>query len=73
MRIDINTINFYPNRYWFFYWKRYTAIKGIIIRICGIHINAREDNSREKLIKIWNEHRMKRNGELPKMEKGTVC
>jgi len=39
---------------WFYMFKKYSYIKGFIIRICGVYINVREDNATEKLIAIAN-------------------
>lgn len=44
--------------HWMFMFKRYTAVKGFIMRIFGIYINARENNSTEKLIKLFQESRI---------------
>lgn len=62
-RATIGLISFYPNRYWFFWFKRYKFVRGFIFRIFGMDINVREGNATEKLIKIWNDSK---NGELPK-------
>jgi len=39
---------------WFYMFKKYTNIKGFVIRICGVYINVRENNALEKLIAIAN-------------------
>ena len=38
--------------WWVFMFKRYTYIKGFIVRILGVYINVRENNSTEKLLQI---------------------
>jgi hypothetical protein len=40
---------------WFWYYKQYTHIKGLNIRIFGVHINIREKNATEKLIVRWRQ------------------
>jgi len=57
MEITITEIKFYPNRYWFWYFKKFKFIKGFIIRIFGIDIRISENNSMLKLIakaKLYN-------------------
>jgi hypothetical protein len=39
---------------WFWMFRRYTLIKGFIVRICGVYINVRERKAFEKLIGIAN-------------------
>ena len=58
MKIDITYTSkklFLNPRSWFWYFKRYTYIKGFIIRICGIHINIREKNGTAKMIAKYTE------------------
>jgi hypothetical protein len=65
MKIDISYMHYkkYGNicgHYWFFMFKRYTFVKGFIVRIFGVYINFREKNAFEKLIKInkkWYENK----------------
>lgn len=38
--------------WWVFMFKRYTYINGFILRIFGVYINVRENNSTEKLLQI---------------------
>ena len=40
----------YPE--WFWMFRRYTYVRGFILRICGVYINVRERNATEKLIKF---------------------
>ncbi len=40
---------------WVWMFKRYTYIKGFIVRIFGVYINVRENDSFNKLIKIGRE------------------
>ena len=35
---------------WMFMFRRYTYVKGFVMRIFGIDINVRENNAREKMI-----------------------
>lgn len=48
---------------WVWMFRRYTYIKGFVMRIFGIYINVRENNAREKMIEqfkkkqLW--HRLK--------------
>ena len=37
-------------RYWLFYTKRYSYVKGVIIRIFGFTFNIREKNATQKLM-----------------------
>lgn len=37
---------------WFWMFKKYTFVKGFIMRICGVYFNVREKNATEKLIAI---------------------
>ena len=39
---------------WVWMFKRYKYVKGFIIRIFGIYLNVRENNSLQKLIKLNN-------------------
>ena len=41
-----------PDKMWFFYFRKYKHIKGFNIRILGVHINIKEDNAINKLIKM---------------------
>lgn len=45
-------IKFYPNKNWFFYFKKFKNIKGFVIRIMGFHFIIKEKNGTEKLIKM---------------------
>ena len=42
---------------WVWTWKRYKYVKGLIIRIFGVYVNIRENNTFEKLIKITQDKR----------------
>jgi len=58
MKIDVSYIStkYYDRRniiQWIFMFKRYTAVRGFIMRIFGIYINVRENNATEKLIKLF--------------------
>jgi len=35
---------------WVWMFRRYTYVKGFVMRIFGININVRENNAREKMI-----------------------
>lgn len=37
---------------WMWYFKKYKNVRGFILRVFGVYINIRENNSTEKLIKI---------------------
>ena len=39
-------------KFWVWYYKPYTNIKGFIFRIFGVYLNVKEDNSLNKLIEI---------------------
>jgi hypothetical protein len=54
-KIDVMMNKYFPYRYWFFYFKKYSHVKGFIIRLVGIYINVREKNATEKLIKIHHD------------------
>ncbi len=45
---------------WMWMFKKYTGVRGFIIRIFGVYINCRENNATEKLIAKWNESRANR-------------
>jgi hypothetical protein len=62
MKIDIKIMRFYPHRHWFFYFRRYTYVKGFWGRICGVWFNIREKNATEKLLKVWIEQMAIKNG-----------
>lgn len=56
MKIDIKYIStkWFPIKkigWWVFYFKKYTYIKGVQIRVFGIHFNIRETNATSKLLK----------------------
>ena len=36
--------------HWVWMFRRYTYVKGFVMRIFGIYINVRENNAREKMI-----------------------
>lgn len=62
MKIDISYIS--TRHYdrtnivqWVFMFKRYTAVRGFIMRIFGCYFNIRENNAIEKLIKLFKESR----------------
>jgi hypothetical protein len=40
---------------WVFYFKRYTYVKGFVMRIFGVYINVRERDAYNKLLKIINQ------------------
>lgn len=61
MKVTITKIKFFPNKLWFFWFRKYTRVKGFIIRIFGYEFNVREFDATNKLIKIANE---KRNSEI---------
>ena len=47
---------------WMFMFKRYTAVKGFIMRIFGLYVNVRENNATEKLIKLFISRRITQAG-----------
>lgn len=62
MKIDVSYIStkYYDRKnimQWVFMFKRYTAVKGFIMRIFGVYVNVRENNATEKLIKLFIETR----------------
>lgn len=62
MKIDISYIStkYYDRTnivQWMFMFKRYTAVRGFIMRVFGIYFNVRENNATEKLIKLFIESR----------------
>lgn len=44
-RINVNFNKFYPSKHWFFTFRRYSHVKGFIIRIFGFYINVVEKNT----------------------------
>ncbi len=52
METTISTIGFYPNRYWFWYFRKNRYLKGFVFRIFGIHFIVKEENSLGKYIAI---------------------
>jgi len=40
---------------WMWMFKRYTHVRGFILRVFGVYINVRENNATEKLIKLFRE------------------
>ena len=48
--VNMNIVDFYFNRNWFFYFRRFKNIKGFVIRIFGFHFIIKEENGTEKLI-----------------------
>lgn len=60
MEIVIQIVKFYKYRNWFFYFKKYKNIKGIIIMICGVHIRITEINALRKLIAIARANAIKK-------------
>jgi hypothetical protein len=54
MKVDVNIVKFYLNRYWFFYFKNFKNIRGFVIRITGFHFIVKENKGTEKLIEIFN-------------------
>lgn len=50
MKTTVSTIDFYFHRNWFFYFSKYTNIKGVIIRFFGIEFKILEKDATEKLI-----------------------
>ena len=57
MKINVYIDKPFAHKHWFFMFKRYTAVKGFIMRICGVYFNVRENNATEKLIKLFVETR----------------
>lgn len=60
MKIDVSYIGIkHYNRktiiQWIWMFKRYTNVKGFIMRIFGVYINVRENDATEKLIKLFIE------------------
>jgi hypothetical protein len=60
MRIGIQYISlkYYDRKsimQWVFYFKRYTYVKGFVMRIFGVYINVRERDAYNKLLKIINQ------------------
>lgn len=60
MKIDISYIEtkHYDRKtimQWFWWFERYTYVKGFKMRIFGWYINVRENNATEKLIKLARE------------------
>lgn len=58
MKIDVSYISteYYDRTnivQWMFMFKRYTAVKGFIMRIFGCYFNVRENNATEKIIKLF--------------------
>ena len=55
------TITYVKKKYsfknWVWYFRAYKHVKGFSLRIFGIHINIRENNAHNKLIKKWNTER----------------
>lgn len=51
-RISVGFLIFYPERYWFFHFRKYNNVKGFILRILGMDFNIREGDSLKKLISI---------------------
>jgi hypothetical protein len=49
VRITMSAMKFYPNRYWFFYFRRYKHVTGFHGRIFGISFNIREGDATNKL------------------------
>lgn len=37
-------------RQWAFYFKRYSGVRGFILRVFGVHVNIRENGATDKLI-----------------------
>jgi hypothetical protein len=64
MKITITTINFYPNIYWFWYFRKWTYIKGFSIRVFGIEIKVLESDATNKLIHIGNIQRLLRESNI---------
>ncbi len=59
----VTIMDFYPSRYWFFYFKKNKYLKGFTIRIFGINVMVKEEDSFNKLIHIGNIQReLKKNG-----------
>lgn len=54
-KVDVVFNEYFPYRYWFFYFKRYISVKGFIIRIFGVYVNVREKNTSAILIKKMRE------------------
>jgi len=40
---------------WVYTFRKYTFVKGIIIRVFGVYVNIREKNATEKIIRIAHE------------------
>lgn len=64
METTITTIKFYPDRYWFWYFKKWTYIKGIAFRIFGVEIKMLENDATNKLIHISNIQRLLRENNI---------
>lgn len=47
-----DTIGFYPYKYWFFHFFKFKNINGFKIRIFGLELMIKEENSLSKLIEI---------------------
>ncbi len=60
MEIKTTKIEFYPYKEWFWYFRKNKFIKGFTIRIFGLNMMFKEDDSFNKLLHIWNIHRLKK-------------
>lgn len=49
-RVTIGTISYFKDRYWFWYFRKYTSIKGVMFRMFGIDFNIREKDGLNKMI-----------------------
>jgi hypothetical protein len=44
---------------WFWFYKPYKNVRGVIFRICGVYFNIREKNATAKLITLVKERQNK--------------
>lgn len=64
MEIIKTTIKFYPYKEWFWYFKKNKFLKGFTIRIFGINVMVKEEDSFNKLIHIGNIQRELRKNKI---------
>lgn len=56
----INTYKFKTILNWIYWFRKYEYVSGFMIRLFGIHVDVREKNATEKLIKLARENSIKR-------------